>query len=334
MAPGPYDLLEPHDHVVNFYDGEEDLVAELARYVAEGLRQGEAVVVVATQAHRDAVTAGLARYGTDGERAQETGHYRCLDAAETLAAFMVEGEPERSQFRTVVGELVARAAEGGRPVRAFGEMVALLCADGNFSGAIQLEGLWNELGRDYPFSLYCAYPIAVLAGPGDLTAARQVCDRHSTILGPLSYTARAARAPAIDGTAERSEMFVPVPTAVHAVRRFLSDTLAAWGEDDLVADAALIGSELASNAVQHAGSPFRASIQRSDSVVRIAVHDLCSVLPVRLDHIPDRSGGRGVALVAGLSRRWGSDVVPDGKVVWSELARSQTSSRSMSPTPG
>jgi anti-sigma regulatory factor (Ser/Thr protein kinase) len=326
----PQDLVAPHDHVVNFYDEEEDIVAELTRFVAAGRRRGEAVVVVATQAHRDALTAGLARYGQD---ARETDHYQCVDAAETLSAFMVDGEPERSRFRTVVGGLLARAAGGGRPVRAFGEMVALLWAAGNVSGAIQLESLWNELGQDRPFSLYCAYPMAALAGVGDLSAASQVCDRHSSILGPLSYTSGAARTPALDGAAERSEVFVPVPTAVRAVRRFLSETLSAWCEDDLVADAALVGSELASNAVRHAGSPFRVSVRRSDSVVRIAIHDVCSVQPVRIDLSPDRASGRGVALVAGLSRRWGSDAVPGGKVVWSELARHQTR-LGMSHTPG
>jgi hypothetical protein len=318
VAAGAGDHLAPHAHLVNFYDDEADIVAELTRFVAEGLCRGEAVVVVATQAHRDALAAGLAGYGVDGGSA---GRYECLDAAGTLAAFMVDGAPDRSRFRTVVGGLVARAAAGGRPVRAFGEMVALLWADGNVPAAIRLESLWNELGREYPFSLYCAYPVAVLATADDLTATGHVCDRHSSILGPLSYTAPATGVPDLDNTTQRCGLFLPVPTAVPALRRFLRDTLTAWDEHtDLIDDALLIGTELATNAVLHARSPFRASIRRSDAAITIALHDISAAQPLRPKISPATRHGRGITLVANLSHKWGSDIRPDGKVVWSELA--------------
>jgi hypothetical protein len=43
-------------------------------------------------------------------------------------------------------------------VRVFGEMVALLWADGDRNGALVLEELWNDLTRRMSFPLLCAYP--------------------------------------------------------------------------------------------------------------------------------------------------------------------------------
>jgi hypothetical protein len=48
-------------------------------------------------------------------------------------------------FRSVVGRLMSKAARSGRPVRAYGEMVALLWDAGHLDAAIDVELLWNEL---------------------------------------------------------------------------------------------------------------------------------------------------------------------------------------------
>jgi hypothetical protein len=81
------------------------------------------------------------------------GQYASLDAAATLSQFMVDGEPSPGRFTEIVGSIIARAANGRRRVRIFGEMVALLWADGNWAAAIRLEALWNDLARTHSFSL-------------------------------------------------------------------------------------------------------------------------------------------------------------------------------------
>ena len=72
---------------------------------------------------------------------------------------MVSGSPDPRLFNQVVGSLVAQLAEGGRGVRAFGEMVAILWEQGNRAAAVRLEELWNELQKTQTFALFCAYPI-------------------------------------------------------------------------------------------------------------------------------------------------------------------------------
>ena len=90
--------------------------------------------------------------------------------------------------------------------------------------------------------------------------------------------------------------------------------------DDLVGDAALVTSELATNAITHGSSPFRTSLVRTDDVVRVAVEDGSSATPDQQDAQPGDQHGRGMAIVAILSRRSGYDATPSGKVAWAELS--------------
>jgi anti-sigma regulatory factor (Ser/Thr protein kinase) len=206
-------------------------------------------------------------------------------------------------------------------VRVFGEMVALLWQEGNVPAAISLESLWNRLARVQRFSLLCAYPTTSLTDAGDLDAVRQVCNVHSEVLPPASYESGEPGAIASTGTVE-TRVFVPSLPAIRAVRHLVTETLRAWGQDALVSDAALLVSELATNAVRHASSPFRASVTRTDTTIRIAIEDLGTSEPLLRPADPDRLGGRGVALVDAMSQSWGCEPAPAGKVVWCELSMS------------
>jgi hypothetical protein len=167
-------------HAVQFYETDDYLVETLSAYTATGLAGGEAVVVVATDPHRSALDDRLAADGVDLAAARERGAYVSLGAAALLARFTVDGALSRSKFAEIVGGVIARArGEGGtRPVRVFGEMVALLWAEGKANAALELEGLWNELGRRGRFALLCAYPTS-LFNDGELSTT-DVADITST----------------------------------------------------------------------------------------------------------------------------------------------------------
>ena len=172
-------------------------------------------------------------------------------------------------------------------------MVALLWENGDVAAAIELESLWNELARTHRFSLYYAYPMASLVSHGDVMATSKVCEHHSDVLAPRSYESRPTSPTGSDDPEERSQLFVPVMSAVAAARRFVRETLVAWHEADLVDDATLVASELATNAVRHAGSAFRLTIVRTDSGLRIAVQDISPQEPSRRDPSSSVPGGRG-----------------------------------------
>jgi signal transduction histidine kinase len=67
-------------------------------------------------------------------------------------------------------------------------MVALLWAEGNASGAIQLERLWNELAHTHSFTLLCAYPMKSFGVRRPSTEIELVCDEHTSVLASESHT--------------------------------------------------------------------------------------------------------------------------------------------------
>ena len=308
----------PHAHAVSFYDHDADAVSDIAAHVREGLELGEHVVVVATVAHQEAISAVLHASGIDPFGARRAGRLMCLDAKATLDTFMVDGTPDPDLFEASLGAVIDSAAGDGGTVRAFGEMVALLWDEGNVTGALELESLWNDLARHRRFSLLCAYPVAHM-GSARLGEVSRMCELHSEVLAPMSYGAPSTLI-VTPGRAGHDAVFVPVPEAVSAVRRFVGRVLELWGEDALLSDAALVTSELATNAVRHARSSFRASIDRRGGIIRIAIEDSGSGGAERRTAGEDDLDGRGVAIIESLARSWGCDLMVEGKTVWAEFA--------------
>lgn len=304
---------------MHFYDHDRELVEILADFVADGLDLGERVVVVGTGAHRAALDRTLSDRGLDPATLLTDGRYVSLDAAETLNSLLVDGTPDPTRFGSAVRALIATVTAGGSRVRIFGEMVSLLWDHDHIAAAIELETLWNEAMADSDFSLLCAYPTGGLDG-ARLGDVRDVCALHTELLPPSSY---ASDDPRDDVGGYYSQVFIPVPQAVTAVRRFVTGVLRLWHEDDLVADATLVATELASNAISHADSPFRISVDRAVGVVCIAIQDATTTPARRRQAAIDADGGRGMAIVEALSRRWGCDDLIGGKVVWAELVSSR-----------
>ena len=175
-------------HIVQFYEADATLVDGAADFLGTGLRSGDVVVVIATAEHCEGLEARFRADGLAVEAARAAGRYFALDANETLARFMVDGQPDPARFVEVIGGLIARATADGRPVRAFGEMVALLATEGNQAAAVGLEALWNELQQKQAFTLLCAYPIERLGGPACAELVDDVCLQHTRVIPAESYS--------------------------------------------------------------------------------------------------------------------------------------------------
>ncbi|HEY8286233.1 MAG TPA: GAF domain-containing protein [Chloroflexota bacterium] len=181
--------MDPPEHFVQFYDVDAFLLDAVKDFVGATLRAGDAAVVIATAAHRSGLEDRLRADGLDLDATQADGRYVFLDADEMLAFIMDEGRPEPGRFTDVVGGVIRRASEGGRRVRAFGEMVALLAVEGNYAAAVRLEELWNDLRARLPFALFCAYPLESLNGETGAAAIGDVCAAHARVIPAESYTA-------------------------------------------------------------------------------------------------------------------------------------------------
>lgn len=322
----PASAIAAGEHVVHFYEHDEQLVATVGPYLAAAIGAGETAIVIATETHRRAMASALVADGVDLSRAAGEGRFIAIDAAATLATFTADGELERDGFDLVIGGLLRQAAESGRTVRAYGEMVSLLWEEGNVLAAIELETLWNDLGRELPFTLFCSYPAMSATGHTHAEALHHVCHLHSSVLTPAPGASVAAPAeePA-DSSTERSlsASFAPEPNAPAQARHLVAHMLRRWGyEDRFVNEVILVVSELTCNAVRHAGSQFSVSVGvLEDSTLRVAVEDHAPLAasapnggltpqPLHgLDVIDKLCGGD-----------WGVQRTREGKIVWAQLS--------------
>ncbi|HEX2250842.1 MAG TPA: MEDS domain-containing protein [Gemmatimonadales bacterium] len=169
------DRLGPEQHVVQLYGSDDRLITQnVSRFLSEGLKRGDGILIIATPEHRTTLTRAL-RGEAGYSRAVLEGRLVFLDAAATLARFMVGRSPDPELFRSIIGDAVSRVRSRAvhTGVRAYGEMVGLLWQTGEHSAAAQLEGLWNELLNQSDVCLFCAYPIDVFGPdfePGKLDA--------------------------------------------------------------------------------------------------------------------------------------------------------------------
>jgi hypothetical protein len=110
--------------------------------------------------------------------------------------------------------------------------------------------------------------------------------------------------------------FAPEPRSVPAARRFVRELVLDGGHDDLVGDAQLAVSELCTNVVLHAHTPFEVTVEVSPEGVYVQVWDDDPVLPARRVSSAASTTGRGLELLAAVATSSGVLAVGPAKVVW------------------
>lgn len=172
--------LSACDHTVQIYEDDAAFLDALEGFVAAGIRQGDAIILIATPAHLEGLERRLEASGFDVAAAILRDQYIALDAKRALSKFMVDGWPDEALFENFVGGLLARAKGNHRKVRAFGEMVALMWAEGQCGATVRLEHLWNRLVHQESFSLFCAYPKTGFTEDAN-DAIAKVCAAHTRL---------------------------------------------------------------------------------------------------------------------------------------------------------
>ncbi|MEU3829429.1 ATP-binding protein [Streptomyces sp. SID486] len=128
----------------------------------------------------------------------------------------------------------------------------------------------------------------------------------------------------IDTDGDCAEWTFPAePGAVRAARAAVRGKLHGWDLDCVADLTALLVSELVTNSLRHATGPIGVRLVRPpglDDTLRVEVSDPLPDPPRERVAHPEDEGGRGLQLVAGSSRSWGTRPGTAGKTVWFELA--------------
>jgi len=152
---------EPRGHIVYPYTDESQVADVVCLFAGAGLRKGEAVLLVMTEAHCEPVLSRLRSEGFDVKALTESGQLVCEDAAKLLSSFLFDGIIDEYVFKSKISSMIARAksVSGNRSVRVFGEMVSLIWQS-RPQATERLEELWNEVIEDHSVPLLCAYALA------------------------------------------------------------------------------------------------------------------------------------------------------------------------------
>jgi hypothetical protein len=183
MTPRTLSILaKPTGHIVYPHNNQAELVKAVCLFTSSGLRNGEAVILIMTPPHWDAIRESLERGGFNLNELEMRGQLVCKDAETLLSAFLFNGIVDDFRFTTTLGRLIQRAriADGKRrAVRVFGEMVDLLWAS-DPATTQHIEELWNEVINSESVPLLCAYSLGG-EKPSVIPESLRACHSHAIV---------------------------------------------------------------------------------------------------------------------------------------------------------
>jgi DNA-binding NarL/FixJ family response regulator len=179
-ASGKAKIHPSHD--IEFYSDDAAFVVGFTRFIEATLGAGNAVIVVATESHRESFLHRLQDHGIDIVAAIQKGHYLSLDVTETLSAFMENDLPGPVRFFRVVCDLIAQAAQSTAgeqsKVAICGECASILWAQGKADAAIQVEQFCNQLTRQYEVDILCGCSLSSFYREEDKQVFQKICSEY------------------------------------------------------------------------------------------------------------------------------------------------------------
>ena len=116
--------------------------------------------------------------------------------------------------------------------------------------------------------------------------------------------------------------FPGLAEAVRSTRQEIDQVCAENGiELDVIEHVSLVASELVTNAVVHAASSVRVTLEKWQNSLRLIVEDASNAEPVVKEQDDESEGGRGLHIVDQLSQDWGFEKTDEGKKVWAAFSR-------------
>ncbi|WP_234436994.1 SpoIIE family protein phosphatase [Streptomyces maremycinicus] len=205
---------------------------------------------------------------------------------------------------------------GGLPVET---AVLRLAADSRL--VLYTDGLVESRGRDLDTGLgMLRQALAHTDGTSPDDTCRAVLDAMLRTRSSDDVALLVARTRLLDPDQVQEWEVPDDPAAVSRIRAEATRKLESWGLGEAAFTTELILSELVTNAIRYGASPISLRLLRDRDSLICEVADGTSTSPhLRRAAFTDE-GGRGLFLVAQMSRRWGTRYTDRGKIIWAEQA--------------
>ncbi len=176
-------------HIAQTYQDERFLIEAVGVFAGAGLNNGDGILLAATKPHLRAFTEQVTSMGFDVDAAKRQGQWRELASDEVLVKVMEAGRPNPEVFKQLASKAIreTRGPNGNPRLRIFGELVNILWMTGNLPGAMAIEALWDELGKTYPFTLFCGYRMDNFGKAASSGPFQSVCQSHSHLIPAEDY---------------------------------------------------------------------------------------------------------------------------------------------------
>jgi DNA-binding NarL/FixJ family response regulator len=185
-APDDYPSEDYSFHELQLYSNDASFLDGFTSFVAGGLNTGNAVVVLATEAHRQGLFQKLLTRGFDLDAITKSRTYVSLDVHEALSSFMLDDQPDPVRFWNVASSLFEKASKtpdgATRRVFACGECAPFLWKQGKLDAALRLEELWDAASRKYGLNILCGYLRGSLQSEKGHQIFEAVCSLHSSVI--------------------------------------------------------------------------------------------------------------------------------------------------------
>ena len=182
-------------HELQTYPTDASLVDAFVHFVAGGLNTLNAVLVLATDAHRRGLEQRLQRQGFDLSAVRASGGYIAMDVGDVLSSVMVDDRLDTERFNGLVDSVIARASRtpngAARQVLACGECAPFLLAKGKLGAALQMEQLWDAVVHKYGLSTLCGYVTRCFEESEKHQTMQAICAVHSRVV-PHNFNPQSA----------------------------------------------------------------------------------------------------------------------------------------------
>jgi DNA-binding NarL/FixJ family response regulator len=165
-----------------------DRLTSATAYLLAAWKMGHVLLTVTSADDTEALRRSLEAAGVDTACAAACGRYAAVDAHAAIEGVMNDGDVDADRFTGMFGPLIeqlsADRGHGPRHVSTFGDLSAILWADGRLNAALSLEHLSNEFLIGRPLSILCACAVSGPDVPEDDVEAR-LSAAHPTIIASL-----------------------------------------------------------------------------------------------------------------------------------------------------